>query len=61
MLKKILRTIQKLENNKQVLLQNQKEIQIKIDKADADLKKANSLKKEYEKLEKNVSDFLNPS
>lgn len=63
MLKKILAKIQKLELQKQnkiaSLTKIQAEKQAEIDDIDIKLKKLNSLKKDYEKLEKNSTEFLN--
>ena len=63
MLKKILAKIQKLELQKQnkiaSLTKIQVEKQAEIDDIDIKLKKLNSLKKDYEKLEKNSTEFLN--
>lgn len=63
MLKKILAKIQKLEQQKQnkiaSLTKIQAEKQAEIDDIDVKLKKLNSFKKEYEKLEKNSTEFLN--
>ncbi len=59
MLKKILQKIQKLEQQKQVKVDKQAEIQAEIDEIDSKLKKLNSFKKDYEKLENNSTEFLN--
>lgn len=63
MLKKILAKIQKLELQKQnkiaSLAKIQAEKQAEIDDIDIKLKKLNSFKKDYEKLEKNSTEFLN--
>lgn len=63
MLKKILAKIQKLELQKQNKIASLTKIQAKkqaeIDDIDIKLKKLNSLKKDYEKLEKNSTEFLN--
>lgn len=59
MLRKILLKIQKLEQQKKVKLDKQSEIQKQIDDLDLALKKLYSLKRDYEKLEKNSQDFLN--
>lgn len=58
MLKKILLKIQKLEQQKKVKVDKQAEIQKEIDELDLKLKKLYSLKKDYEKLEKNSQEFL---
>ena len=58
MLKKILLKIQKLEQQKKVKVDKQAEIQKEIDELDIKLKKLYSLKKDYEKLEKNSQEFL---
>lgn len=59
MLRKILQKIQKLEQQKQVKVNKQAEIQAEIDAIDTKLKKLNSFKKDYEKLENNSTEFLN--
>lgn len=59
MLKKILLKIQKLEQQKKVKIDKQAEIQKEIDDLDIKLKKLHSLKKDYEKLEKNSQEFFN--
>ena len=59
MLKKILQKIQRLEQQKQVKVNKQSEIQAEIDEIDLKLKKLNSLKRDYEKLENNSTEFLN--
>lgn len=58
MLKKILLKIQKLEQQKKVKVDKQADIQKEIDDLDLKLKKLYSLKKDYEKLEKNSQEFL---
>ncbi len=58
MLKKILLKIQKLEQQKKVKVDKQAEIQKEIDDMDLKLKKLYSLKKDYEKLEKNSQELL---
>lgn len=63
MLKKILAKIHKLELQRQnkitSLTKIQAEKQAEIDDIDTKLKKLNSLKKDYEKLEKSSMEFLN--
>lgn len=59
MLKKILLKIQKLEQQKKIKTDKQAEIQKEIDDIDLNLKKLYSLKRDYEKLEKNSQEFLN--
>lgn len=63
MLKKILTKIHKLELQRQnkitCLTKIQAEKQAEIDDIDTKLKKLNSLKKDYEKLEKSSMEFLN--
>lgn len=59
MLKKILQKIQRLEQQKQVKVNKQSEIQAEIDEIDLKLKKLNSFKRDYEKLENNSTEFLN--
>lgn len=58
MLKKILLKIQKLEQQKKIKTDKQAEIQKEIDDLDIKIKKLYSLKKDYEKLEKNSQEFL---
>lgn len=58
MLKRILLKIQKLEQQRKNKTDKQAEIQKEIDDLDIKLKKLYSLKKDYEKLEKNSQDFL---
>lgn len=59
MLRKIISQIQKIENEKQKELNKQILLQAKIEVKDNELKKLYSFKKEYEKLEKNITEFLN--
>lgn len=59
MLRKILLKIQKLEQQKKIKTDKQAEIQKEIDDIDLNLKKLYSLKRDYEKLEKNSQEFLN--
>lgn len=59
MIKKILLKIQKLEQQKQTKLNKLATIQAEIDDIDIKLKKLNSFKRDYEKLENNSTEFLN--
>lgn len=59
MLKQILNKIQKYEKEKQVKLDKISKIKVEIDDVDSKLKKLYSLKKDYEKLETNTTEFLN--
>lgn len=59
MLKKILLKINKLEQQKQLKLNKQSELQTEIDDIDIKLKKLNSFKRDYEKLQSNSTEFLN--
>ena len=59
MLKKILLKINRLEQQKQLKINKQTELQTEIDDIDLKLKKLNSFKREYEKLQSNSTDFLN--
>lgn len=59
MLKKILLKINKLEQQKQLKLNKQSELQTEIDEIDIKLKKLNSFKRDYEKLQSNSTEFLN--
>ena len=59
MLKKILQKIQRIEQQKQLKVNKQSEIQAEIDEIDLKLKKLNSFKRDYEKLENNSTEFLN--
>lgn len=58
MLKKILLKIQKLEQQKQVKLEKLAIIQGEIDDIDLKLKKLNSFKRDYEKLQNNSSEYI---
>ena len=58
MLKIILSKIKQTEDKKKKVVDKQLKLQSEIDKFDLELKKLNSYKKEYEKLEKNVTEFL---
>lgn len=58
MLKVILSKIKKTEDKKQKAVDRQLKIQSEIDKFDLELKKLNSYRKDYEKLEKNLTEFL---
>lgn len=59
MLKKIVLKINRLEQQKQLKINKQTELQTEIDDIDLKLKKLNSFKREYEKLQSNSTDFLN--
>lgn len=59
MLKKILLKINRLEQQRQLKINKQTELQTEIDDIDLKLKKLNSFKREYEKLQSNSTDFLN--
>jgi len=59
MLKKILLKINNLEQQRQLKINKQTELQTEIDDIDLKLKKLNSFKREYEKLQSNSTDFLN--
>ena len=59
MLKKILLKINRLEQQRQLKVNKQTELQTEIDDIDLKLKKLNSFKREYEKLQSNSTDFLN--
>lgn len=59
MLKKILLKINKLEQQKKLKLNKQSELQTEIDDIDIKLKKLNSFKRDYEKLQSNSTEFLN--
>jgi len=59
MLKKILLKINRLEQQRQLKVNKQTELQTEIDDIDLKLKKLNSFKREYEKLQTNSTDFLN--
>lgn len=58
MLKIILSKIKQTEDKKQKAVDKQLKIQSEIDRYDLELKKLNSYKKDYEKLEKNLTEFL---
>ena len=59
MIKKILPKIQSLEKQKQTKLEKIASIQAEIDDIDLILKKLNSIKRDYEKLENNSTEILN--
>jgi len=59
MLKKILLKINKLEQQKQLKINKQTELQAEIDDIELKLKKLNSFKRDYEKLQNNSTEFLN--
>jgi len=59
MLKKILLKINKLEQQKQLKINKQTELQTEIDDIELKLKKLNSFKRDYEKLQNNSTEFLN--
>ncbi len=59
MIKKILLKINKLEQQKQLKVNKQSELQAEIDDIDIKLKKLNSFKRDYEKLQNNSTEFLN--
>ena len=59
MIRKLNLKIQKLEQQKQTKVEKLTLLQSEIDEIDINLKKLQSFKREYEKLEKNSSDYLN--
>lgn len=59
MIKPMLSKIQKLEKEKQDNINKIAKIQSKIDDLDIKLKQLYSFKKDYEKLENKVKEFLN--
>jgi len=59
MLKKVVGKINKLEQEKQIKINKQNELQAEIYDIDVKLKKLNSFKKEFEKLQTNSTEFLN--
>ena len=59
MLKKILLKINRLEQQRQLKVNKQTELQTEIDDIDLKLKKLNSFKRDYEKLQNNSTEFLN--
>lgn len=58
MLREIQTKIQKLEKQKEAKALKQQELQNQINDIDGNLKKLQGLKKNYEKLEKSSSEFL---
>ena len=58
MIKKLNAKIEKMEQKKQTKVEKLSVIQAEIDEIDTDLKKLNTFKRDYEKLEKNSSDYL---
>ena len=60
MIKRILRELAKLENNKLKLVEEQAKTQKQIDDVDVKIKERNILKKEYEKIEKKFNNYINP-
>lgn len=59
MIKRILRELAKLENNKLKLVEEQAKTQKQIDDVDVKIKEWNILKKEYEKIEKKFNNYIN--
>lgn len=59
MLKKILNKIQRLEQQKKTKVDRQSQIQAEIDEIDIKLKKLNTFKRDYERLENNSTEYLN--
>lgn len=60
MIKRILRELAKLENNKLKLVEEQAKTQKQIDDVDVKIKEWTILKKEYEKIEKKFNNYINP-
>lgn len=58
MIKKITKEIQKLESQKQIKLNKRNQLDEEINLIDSHLKGLNSLKSQYEKLEKNTDSFF---
>lgn len=59
MIKNLISRIEKAEKEKQKKVIAQAKIQTEIDNIDLNLKKLNSFKKDYEKLESNFTEFIN--
>lgn len=59
MIKKLQTIIEKTEKEKQKKVTAQNKIQMEIDNIDIELKKLNSFKKDYEKLQSNFTEFIN--
>jgi len=59
MIKNLILRIEKAEKEKQKKVIAQAKIQTEIDNIDLNLKKLNSFKKDYEKLESNFTEFIN--
>lgn len=60
MIKKVLKKIKRLNVDKSKLLLEQSVLQKKIDNIDIEIKEYNSIKKDYEKLEKKYNNLTNP-
>jgi DNA gyrase/topoisomerase IV subunit A len=60
MIRKVLRKLERLKLDKAKLINEQKELQKKIDDIDIEIKNYNTLKKEYEKLDKKYKDLTHP-
>lgn len=59
MIKKLISIIEKMEKEKQKKVVTQNKIQLEIDNIDIELKKLNSFKKDYDKLQSNFTEFIN--
>ena len=59
MIKKVLKKIERLKNDRSKLVIVQTDVQKKIDNIDIEIKEYNNLKKDYEKLEKKYNDMAN--
>ena len=60
MIKKIMREIEKLEKEKNRLINSQQGVQKKINDIDIKIKEYKTLKKSYEKLENKFYNYTNP-
>lgn len=59
MIKEILKKLNSLEQKKEKKLNDQAKLQKEIEQLDNDLKRFNTFKKDYEKLQNNFNDFIN--
>lgn len=60
MLKKINKEIEKLEKEKNKLINSQQGVQKRLSEIDIEIKRYKTLKKSYEKLEIKFNDYANP-
>lgn len=60
MLKKINKEIEKLEKEKNKLINSQQSVQKRLSEIDIEIKRYKTLKKSYQKLEIKFNDYANP-